>query len=111
MPLQVPDAVEDAPADLARVDVPASGREPQDAPQWLAPAPSPFLAKRSQQSSHMQGARHTFKPERAKLCAPQSPEAGALTPGLQNVTAFGSKVPTQVMSERSGHQVALLQDD
>lgn len=46
VPLQVPDAVEDAAADLARVDVPASGRELR---AGLAAAgctlPDPFLSK------------------------------------------------------------------
>lgn len=33
MPLQVPDAVEDPPADLARVNVPGTGPKPQGGPQ------------------------------------------------------------------------------
>lgn len=45
VPLQVPDAVEDAPADLTRVDVPASGRELGAGRAAGCTLPHPFLSK------------------------------------------------------------------
>lgn len=52
VPLQIPDTVEDAPADLTRVDVPGGGQEPQHSGSRSTPAPRPALAQGRQQSPY-----------------------------------------------------------
>lgn len=79
VPFQVPDAVEDAPADLARVNVPAGRRQPQDGPgrggvhpPWALPQQR---AGGKKEASWRQEAQR-FSPPRGLKGAPQNPQAG-----------------------------------
>lgn len=61
VPLQIPDAVEDAPADLTRVDVPGGGREPQQGSGRSTPPPRPASAQGRQQSRYWSKTQEDFR--------------------------------------------------